>query len=44
MNETKTLRVYHIINPPNDPTYRRVSNIEEAVKKINDSPKGFKRS
>lgn len=36
MNETKTLRVYHIINPPNDPTYCRVSSIEEAVKKIKE--------
>lgn len=36
MTETKTLRVWHIINPPNDPTYRRVSSIEEAVKKIKE--------
>jgi hypothetical protein len=36
MNETKTLRVYHIINPPDDPTYRRVGSIEGAVRMIKE--------
>jgi len=36
MTETKTLKVYHIINPPttDNPTYYGVYNIEGAVRMI----------